>query len=267
MHQETLSYMWHELPYDMKRRPLGYVTAGTGLGSGTRNQESVGRRDTAQVPAGEATLGTARGFAWDNEQPAHTVCVPAFQVDRCKVTNAEFLRYVEATGAPAPHFWTRADDGRWWWRGMFERVPLPLGWPVYVTWEEAAAYARWIGARLPTEAEFLRYAEGAAPGLCDFTRWDPLPVDRDPVAASAWGVDEPIGNGWEWTADVFRPFDGFVPIASYPEYSADFFDDAHYVMKGASPVTARSLTRPGFRNWFRPQYPYVYAGFRTVAGP
>jgi formylglycine-generating enzyme required for sulfatase activity len=148
---------------------------------------------------------------------------------------------------------------------MFERVPLPLDWPVYLTWQEADAYARWLGRRLPTEAEFLRYADGAPPGLCDVVRWDPRPVDRDPVAASTWGVDEPVGNGWEWTADLFAPFEGFAAMASYPEYSADFFDAAHYVLKGASPVTARSLTRPGFRNWFRPQYPYVYAGVRTVA--
>ena len=74
-----------------------------------------------------------------------------------------------------------------------------------------------------------------------------------------------VGNGWEWTADVFAPFPGFEPMFSYPEYSADFFDGAHYVMKGASPMTARALVRRGFRNWFRPTYPYVYATFRTVA--
>jgi formylglycine-generating enzyme required for sulfatase activity len=63
---------------------------------------------------------------------------------------------------------------------------------------------------------------------------------------------------------VFAPFDGFMPLPSYPEYSADFFDGQHVVMKGASPMTARGLVRPGFRNWFRPRYPYVYATFRCV---
>ena len=63
---------------------------------------------------------------------------------------------------------------------------------------------------------------------------------------------------------IFRPFPGFVASPSYPEYSADFFDESHYVMKGASPATARELLRPTFRNWFRPRYPYVYAAFRTV---
>jgi formylglycine-generating enzyme required for sulfatase activity len=54
-------------------------------------------------------------------------------------------------------------------------------------------------------------------------------------------------------------------MTSYPEYSADFFDGQHYVMKGASPATAKALIRRSFRNWFRPNYPYVYAKFRTVA--
>ena len=259
MHQETLSYMFHELPYDAKRRPEGYVTAAAPSAAGSGLRAAV-----VPVPSGTAALGTRDAFAWDNERPAHRTWVAAFDVDRGKVTNGAYLRYVETTGAAPPHFWARV-GGEWYWRGMFERVSLPLDWPVYVTWTEADAYARWAGRRLPTEAEFLRYAEGAPPGLCDFARWDPLPVGGRPAAASALGVDEPIGNGWEWTADVFAPFDGFAPMASYPEYSADFFDGAHYVMKGASPLTARALARPGFRNWFRPNYPHVYAGFRTVA--
>ena len=74
-----------------------------------------------------------------------------------------------------------------------------------------------------------------------------------------------VGNGWEWTSTIFSPFEGFEAMPSYPQYSADFFDDAHFVMKGASPVTARELLRASFRNWFRPHYPYVYAGFRTVS--
>ena len=78
------------------------------------------------------------------------------------------------------------------------------------------------------------------------------------------GIEYLVGNGWEWTSTVFAPFDGFEPMASYPEYSADFFDGRHFVIKGASPATARELIRPSFRNWFRGNYPYVYAKFRTV---
>jgi formylglycine-generating enzyme required for sulfatase activity len=152
---------------------------------------------------------------------------------------------------------------------------------VYVSQAEATAYARWKGRRLPTEAEFHRAAYGspagedrrypwgdeapdASRGHFDFRGWDPVPAGSHPKGASAWGVHDLVSNGWEWTSTVFGPFAGFEPMASYPEYSADFFDGQHYVMKGASPATAKELLRPSFRNWFRSNYPYVYAKFRTV---
>ena len=157
----------------------------------------------------------------------------------------------------------------WHWRGMFEAIPLPPDWPVYVSQAEASAYARWKDRRLMTEAEFHRAAYGssgdvAAPpdGHYDFAGFDPIPAGS--CAPSPSGAYDLVGNGWEWTSSIFAPFKGFAPMASYPEYSADFFDGLHYVMKGASPVTARELVRPGFRNWFRATYPYVYAKFRTV---
>jgi len=108
-------------------------------------------------------------------------------------------------------------------------------------------------------------APDAARGNFDFTGWEPVPAGSRPAGASAWGVHDLVGNGWEWTATAFGPFPGFEPMVSYPEYSADFFDGQHYVMKGASPATARELVRRSFRNWFRPNYPYVYATFRTVS--
>ena len=96
----------------------------------------------------------------------------------------------------------------------------------------------------------------------NFAQWDPIAVDaHDGSSTIPWQM---VGNGWEWTRDVFAPFEGFAPHAFYPGYSADFFDGAHYVMKGASPRTAGLLTRRSFRNWFRPEYPHMYAGFRLV---
>ena len=87
-----------------------------------------------------------------------------------------------------------------------------------------------------------------------------MPVGSRPAGASAWGVHDLVGNGWEWTSTIFGPFPGFSPMASYPEYSADFFDGQHYVMKGGSPATARELLRRSFRNWFRPNYPVRLRG-------
>jgi formylglycine-generating enzyme required for sulfatase activity len=164
---------------------------------------------------------------------------------------------------------------------MFQDIDLPPAWPVYVSQAEAAAYARWKGARLLTEAEYHRAAFGepsgherqfpwgdappdASRGLFDFASWSPVAAGRHPAGQSAWGVHDLMGNGWEWTSTEFAPFDGFRPMASYPEYSADFFDGQHTVMKGASPATDASLLRRSFRNWFRPNYPYVYATFRCV---
>ena len=98
----------------------------------------------------------------------------------------------------------------------------------------------------------------------DPIRFDPVPVDSFPSGASAFGVQDLVGNGWEWTASEFQPFPGFRPMGSYPRYSVDFFDGDHAVLKGASPVTAAPLVRRTFRNWFRTQYPFVFAKFRTA---
>ena len=293
MHQETLLYMWHRLPFEQKQRPAGYTALVDGPVPGA---------EWIQVPAGRATLGRGRGdlaFSWDNEQPALTADVPGFSLERHDVTNAAFLEFIEAGGyrdaqwwrpedwawvqagrIRHPLFWERHDTA-WYWRGMFDLIPLPFAWPVYVSQAEASAYAKWRGARLPTEAEFQRAAYGTASGSCrtypwgeavpthehavlDCGTWDPHPAGSHQAGRSAWGVDDLVGNGWEWTSTIFAPFPGFTPTASYPEYSADFFDGEHFVMKGASPVTARELVRPTFRNWFRPRYPYVYATFRCA---
>ena len=293
MHQETLLYMWHRLPFEQKRKPSGYEPRVNGM---------VPSSDWVDVDAGRAVLGIDRHavpFGWDNEHPGYTVDVPSFSIQRHNVTNAAFAEFVDAGGysdarwwRPEDYVWVQAEgishpqfwmqvDGEFFWRGMFDRLPLPPSWPVYVSQAEASAYARWRGARLPSEAEFQRAAFGTPDGdvrqhpwgndrpeekrgVFDFAAWDPEPAGTHPAGQSAWGVEDLVGNGWEWTSTVFGPFPGFRPMPSYPEYSADFFDGEHFVMKGASPATAQELLRPTFRNWFRARYPYVYATFRCV---
>ena len=165
---------------------------------------------------------------------------------------------------------------------MFGTVALPEAWPVFVSHAEAEAFLRWRGERLPTEAEFHRAAYGTPRGAERLLPWgeappahqhgnfgnqrfDPVSVGSYPAGVSAWGVHDLVGNGWEWTATPFAPFPGFRAMASYPEYSADFFDGRHFVMTGASPATPSGTIRRSFRNWFRPHYPYVYATFRGVS--
>ncbi len=100
--------------------------------------------------------------------------------------------------------------------------------------------------------------------MFDFSSWDPEPAGSHPAGGSAWGIDDLMGNGWEWTSTLFAGFAGFEPFPFYRGYSADFFDRRHYVMKGGSARTAACLLRRSFRNWFQPYYPYVYAAFRCV---
>jgi len=274
MHQETLLYLFHEMPYDRKNPAAPFH------GNGPLPRIAP-VKDMVRIPAGEVTLGASgTDFAWDNEMPQMRIAVDAFSIDRHDVTNGDYLEFVSATRANAPHFWTKR-DGAWQWRGMFDLVPLPLDAPVYATHDEASAYATWRGKRLPTEGEYHRAAFGTPGGeerrfpwgdaLPDntrgnfgFTHWDPVPIGSYPAGASFWGVEDLVGNGWEWTATVFDGFPGFTPLPSYPLYSAEFFDGKHYVMKGASPATSPELIRRSFRNWFRPNYPYVYATFRCA---
>jgi iron(II)-dependent oxidoreductase len=277
MHAETLAYLLHNLPYEQK------APAATPL---VRATERV-LNPMIEIAPGTATLGQKRGeFGWDNEFAEHVVNVPGFRLNKYKITNGQFLDFVRE-GAPAPHFWTRNGDS-WFYRGMYFEVPLPLNAPVYVTHAEASAYARWSGKRLLTEPEFHRAAyetpahetsedserlhpwgnaePDATRGNFDFHRWgwDPVDVNANPAGDSASGVSQLVGNGWEWTATQFGPFPGFQPLPFYPGYSQNFFDEEHYVMKGGSPVTAACMLRRSFRNWFRPNYPYVYASFRLV---
>ncbi|HSM78512.1 MAG TPA: SUMF1/EgtB/PvdO family nonheme iron enzyme [Bryobacteraceae bacterium] len=268
MHAETLAYLLHGLDY-----AHNHPQSSAAFPLGAPMSPAM-----IDVPSGIATLGQSPdAFGWDNEFARHQVHVPAFSIARYKVTNGEYLEFVRA-GAAAPHFWSKRGEA-WQWRGMFEEIPLPLDWPVYVTQAEAAAYAQWKGLQLPTEEQFHRAAFGSpagrerlypwgdsAPdetrGNFDFVRWEPAPVSAYPLGDSAFGVAQLVGNGWEWTSTVFAPFRGFETFPFYPGYSSNFFDGNHYVMKGASPRTAACLLRRSFRNWFRSRYPYVYATFR-----
>ncbi len=272
MHQETLMYIVHQLPYERKQRIVG-----------RHEDRALLPVPPRRVAAGTATLGAdadALTFGWDNEFQRVEVDVAGFEIARYPVTNGEWKRYV-AQGGPVPLFWHER-NGEWWLRLLFEEIPLPQSWPVYVTHQQARTYARALGMRLPSEAEYHRAAFGtpsgeerafpwgderpdARHGNFGFERYDPEPVDAHPAGESAWGVADLAGNGWEWTSTPFAPFPGFAPMASYPQYSADFFDGRHYVLKGASPVTARGLVRRSFRNWFYDDYPYMYAKFRCVS--
>jgi iron(II)-dependent oxidoreductase len=271
MHQETLLYIVQRLSLDKKRKITPTLRGG---------ERPSYRR--VVVPAGVATLGARRdagAFGWDNEFEEHVAEVGEFEIDADNVSNGDYLAFVAEGGEPPP-FWTRA-NGEWELQTVFDRVPLPLSWPVYATHDQAALYAAWKSMRLPSEAEYHRAAFGApdgerlhpwgdapadpARGNFGFKRFDPLPIGSFPNGASAWGIHDLVGNGWEWTSTTFGPFPGFRPMTTYPVYSVDFFDGEHFVMKGASPLTNERMVRRSLRNWFRHDYPNVPATFRCVS--
>ena len=297
MHHETLLYMIHELSHAKKKPPAGTASPTLSIAGETPREVAV---PAGRVRLGADFDDLV--FGWDNEFPAREIALPAFSIDALPVTNAEFARFVEAGGykktalwSPEgwawrarrliehPHAWRRIGE-HYLVRTLFEDVKFDVGadWPVSVSWAEADAYARWRGKRLPTEPEWQRAAHGSPAGPVREHPWGdespsarhgnfdlrtahPTPVGTHPAGVSAFGVHDLVGDGWEWTETPFGPFDGFEPWArTYPGYSQDFFDVKHFVMLGASWATDHSLIRRSFRNWFQPNYPYVFSKFRTV---
>jgi ergothioneine biosynthesis protein EgtB len=295
MHQETLTYMLQQLPAADKRPAADLAAAPAGPAVSPA-------RERVRVSAGPAHLGACSdGFCWDNEQPEYDLPTEAFEIDSLPVTNREYREFVSAGCYADPRLWT-PDGWRWLrhtrramphgWSAnahdwsvatLFGEVPFDdaAEWPASVSHCEAQAFARWSGARLPSEHEFHRAAfatpEGglrphpwgdAAPAPehanLGLGRFGPTPVGSHPLGASAFGVHELVGNGWEWTETPFRPFPGFRPLERYRGYSANYFDERHFVVLGGSWATDLRLVRRSFRNWFQPHYPYVFTKFRRV---
>jgi iron(II)-dependent oxidoreductase len=171
------------------------------------------------------------GFVFDNEKWSHPVVLQPFRMARGCVTNAEYERFVEA-GGPAPRYWKGKEVRRFdRWLARIPDEPV-----MHVSWHEAQAYCRFAGRRLPTEAEW-EYA--ALHGL------------------------EGTGSVWEWTADAFLPYPGFVRDP-YKEYSEPWFG-THKVLRGGSFATPARIARPRFRNFYTPDRADIFAGFRTCA--
>jgi ergothioneine biosynthesis protein EgtB len=224
----------------------------------------------------------------------HEAEVGAFALARHPVTQAQFAAFMADGGYRNRALWSAAG---WRWRAE-NAVAAPLYWmpdapdhPVHgVSWYEADAFCRWAGARLPTEREWEwaatgPAADGAAPATpwggtapdwrrctCEARRGDPdrpngpggtAPVGAHPDGASPFGVEDMLGNVWEWTSSTFSPYPGFDPWP-YPGYSQAYFDGRHRVLKGGSWATRRWAMRTSFRNWYLPGIRQILAGFRCA---
>lgn len=252
------------------------------------------------IPAGEFVLGVDgddEPWSLDNERPAHTVDLPAFRIARVPVTNAEYQRFVDAGGYAESRWWSargwahRQDAGlerpqSWTGDGSRRRFgiveELPPDEPVqHVCFHEAEAYAAWAGARLPTEQEWEKAcvwdpAVGARRrwpwGSSDWTpalanlggaALRPAPVGAYPGGASAYGVEQLIGDVWEWTSSGFEAWPGFAPML-YRQYSGPFFHGDYRVLRGGSWAVGGHSIRPSFRNWDLPIRRQIFAGFRLA---
>lgn len=256
--------------------------------------------DSVVVPAGEFVLGVnADDEPWslDNERPAHVADLPAFRIARFPVTNEEWQGFIDDggynsqvwwsdlgwqhrvdTGLERPQFWS-ADGSRRRF-GVVEDVPADE--PVqHVGFYEAEAFASWSGARLPTEAEWEKACVGD-PVTGRRRRWPwgdeaptatlanlggealrPAPVGAYPGGASAYGVEQLIGDVWEWTSSRFEPWPGFAPML-YAAYSEPFFGQDLRVLRGGSWAVGQTTIRPSFRNWDLPIRRQIFSGVRLA---
>ena len=300
MHAETLAYLLHNLPAERKTPqaaaladprpaprprqvtiPAGIATLGQSRDRGTFGWDNEFDEQQIEVPSFSVDV-----FPVTNEE--YLKFVRAGGYEERSYWKPEDWEWIGRGRIAHPQYWVQRSSSRaadpdtqWEYRAMFGTIPLPLSWPVYVSHAEASAFAHWAGKKLPTEAQWHRAAYGApdetelpypwgstppesSRGNFQHQNWDATPVDAHPAGASAFGAEDLIGNGWEWTSTPFGPLPGFERSSFYPGYSANFFDGKHFVMKGGSPRTDACMLRRSFRNWFQPHYPYVYATFRCI---
>ncbi len=256
--------------------------------------------ELVEVPAGACTIGAGPvGFAYDNERPRHRTDVRGYLIGRTPITNATYLRFVEGGGYKRREWWT--DEG-WAWKEQYD-ITRPLAWTVdrdaewrlgslepfaphrpvvHVSWFEADAFARAHGARLPTESEWEKaatwdqeqqraqsYPWGEEPPVAglhatvDYYGGGPAAVGAWRAGASPCGCLGMIGDVWEWTADQFSAYPGFVAYP-YREYSEVFFGSTYRVLRGGSWATRARVAAPTFRNWDYPQRRQIFSGIRIA---
>ncbi|MGR2738929.1 ergothioneine biosynthesis protein EgtB [Billgrantia sp. Q4P2] len=245
-------------------------------------EEPPGELAWLEHAAGIRSIGhdLESGFAYDNEGPVHRHFLEAFQVANRPVTNGEFLAFIEdggytrpelwlsdgwqqvgLEGWQAPLYWVRRDDG--WYHftlGGLRRVD-PHAPVVHVSFFEAEAYARWAGARLPSEAEWEVAARDVAMSG-NFVENDHL----HPVAAQAWSdtASQLFGDVWEWTGSAYRPYPGFRTLpGTLGEYNGKFMS-GQMVLRGGCCATPADHIRPTYRNFFPPHARWAFSGFRLA---
>ena len=233
--------------------------------------------------AGPREVGHAGdGFAFDNEGPRHTIWIQDFRIASHPVTHGDFVRFIEdggyqrpelwlsagwdvasARGWTAPLYWERRDDG-WHTFTLHGMAPVEPNTPVcHVSFYEADAFARWAGARLPTEFEWEVAAASTAPegNFLESGALHPLPLRE---SAPGGTMAQAFGDVWEWTRSDYAPYPGFRPAAgAVGEYNGKFMVN-QYVLRGGSCATPTSHIRPTYRNFFPAEARWQFSGLRLA---
>jgi ergothioneine biosynthesis protein EgtB len=221
------------------------------------------------------------GFAFDCEAPRHQLFLRPHEMADRPITNAEWLRFmaeggyespklwlsdgwawVQADRIEAPLYWRRGEDG-WMRFGLDGLHPVNDAEPVcHISYYEADAFARWAGARLPTEAEWETMAQGMDPA--GGNQLDAAgPVGPKPAGDGA-APRQMFGDVWEWTMSAFLPHPGFKPAeGTVGEYNGKFMS-GQFVLKGASCATPRGHSRASYRNFFYPHQRWQFSGLRLA---
>ncbi len=222
---------------------------------------------------------TGRGFAYDNEGPRHKVYLNPFLLAARPVTNGEFIHFIDSGAYARPEYWLsdawkmlrqkqwqaplywEQRDGRWWHMTLGGMRPVDTHAPVcHVSQYEAAAYAQWTGARLPTEAEW-EIAAANLPVSGNLRDADFL----QPMAAQGKGaLLQMYGDVWEWTLSAYSPYPGYrVAAGPLGEYNGKFMS-GQLVLRGGSCVTPADHIRASYRNFFYPGDRWQFSGFRLA---
>jgi formylglycine-generating enzyme required for sulfatase activity len=229
-------------------------------------------QDMAQIPAGEFTMGRTqltpddktgmRPIVLLDDRPPHKLKMSAFEMDKTEVTHGAYAKFLEATGRREPYHWSKRPAG---------------DVPIYnVDWSDADAYCRWVGKRLPTEAEWERAARGGIEGA-SYPWGDAKPTDKlahfnvqtgaGPAARyppNAFGLYDMAGSVSEWTADWFdRDYYATSPASDPPGPPMGKYGEYKVVRGGAWSDSASRIT-VFFRNWVRPNQKTPNLGFRCV---
>ena len=295
-HQELLVYDIKHLLCDLyaaERKPTPTVNSTV--------------KGMAEIQGGLFRLGYSVGekedgnFAFDNEKPAHQVFLQDFALDRALVSNGEYLEFIRDNGYQdfrwwfsegwevvnreqwhAPLYW-EVHDGRWMIRDFsgLHRAEQKAHEPVtHVSYYEAAAFAKWAGKRLPTEAEWERAAcvssvkgekqdfpWGDGPpdfdkaNLFENLHWVVAPIGAFPAGKTADGCQQMIGEVWEWTSSDYVPYPGFK--SEFDEYNDKWFVNQK-VLRGGSFATPQLHIRSTYRNFFHANERWMVSGFRCA---